>query len=249
MGFLCNFLSLSLRPPRPSSSSQRAAGSSSHPAVSEPRLWLKMMVNLTFSADGQQMVFKLPGQQLAGTCLYIPCFQWRRCVPIREESSFQRVWLQWAGPEDVSLLERCPHFRGCYVQASLESGPEDVSLLERCPHVILPLTTHIFFTGAVNLLLDLHWRPDLVHPSLCLLVLRNLCFHGPGKTLLVENGQSHSPPPPPLPLLLTSSLKSWHLTLQSMYSDSPRFSVSYHCSSITGIIAMGSQFEVPLSFH
>ena len=21
------------------------------------------------------------------------------------------------GPEDVSLLERCPHFRGCYVQA------------------------------------------------------------------------------------------------------------------------------------
>ena len=33
------------------------------------------------------------------------------------------------GPEDVSLLERCPHFRGCYVQ-----GPEDVSLLERCPH-------------------------------------------------------------------------------------------------------------------
>ena len=35
------------------------------------------------------------------------------------------------GPEDVSLLERCPHFRGCYVQASIELGPEDVS---RCPH-------------------------------------------------------------------------------------------------------------------
>ena len=35
------------------------------------------------------------------------------------------------GPEDVSLLERCPHFRGCYVQASVELGPEDV---ERCPH-------------------------------------------------------------------------------------------------------------------
>ena len=32
------------------------------------------------------------------------------------------------------LLERCPHFRGCYVQASMEVGPEDVSLLERCPH-------------------------------------------------------------------------------------------------------------------
>ena len=34
----------------------------------------------------------------------------------------------------MSLLERCPHFRGCYVQASMELGPEDVSLLERCPH-------------------------------------------------------------------------------------------------------------------
>ena len=31
------------------------------------------------------------------------------------------------GPEDVSLLERCPHFRGCYVQASMELGSEDVS--------------------------------------------------------------------------------------------------------------------------
>ena len=40
------------------------------------------------------------------------------------------------GPEDMSLLERCPHFRGCctYVQASMELGPEIVSLLERCPH-------------------------------------------------------------------------------------------------------------------
>ena len=38
------------------------------------------------------------------------------------------------GPEDVSLLEKCPHFRGWYVQASMELGPEDVSLLERCPH-------------------------------------------------------------------------------------------------------------------
>ena len=38
------------------------------------------------------------------------------------------------GPGDVSLLERCPHFRGWYVQASMELGPEDVSLLERYPH-------------------------------------------------------------------------------------------------------------------
>ena len=33
------------------------------------------------------------------------------------------------GPEDVCLLERCPHFRGCCVQASMELGPEDVCLL------------------------------------------------------------------------------------------------------------------------
>ena len=38
------------------------------------------------------------------------------------------------GPEDISLLERCPHFRRRYVQASMELGPEDVSLLERYPH-------------------------------------------------------------------------------------------------------------------
>ena len=36
--------------------------------------------------------------------------------------------------EDVSLLEGCPHFRGWYVQASMELGPEDVSLLERYSH-------------------------------------------------------------------------------------------------------------------
>ena len=47
------------------------------------------------------------------------------------------------GPEDVSLLERCPHFRGCYVQASFQrvlctgfnGEPEDVSLLEMCTRI------------------------------------------------------------------------------------------------------------------
>ena len=38
------------------------------------------------------------------------------------------------GIEDLSLLERCPHFRGWYVQVSMELGTEDLSLLERCPH-------------------------------------------------------------------------------------------------------------------
>ena len=38
------------------------------------------------------------------------------------------------GPEDVSLLERCPHFRGCYVQSSMELGPvpiREVSSFQR----------------------------------------------------------------------------------------------------------------------
>ena len=34
----------------------------------------------------------------------------------------------------MSLLERCPHFRGCYVQASMELELKKVSLLDRCPH-------------------------------------------------------------------------------------------------------------------
>ena len=37
--------------------------------------------------------------------------------------SFQRVLCTVLGPEDVSLLES-PHFRGCYVQASMELGSE-----------------------------------------------------------------------------------------------------------------------------
>ena len=45
-----------------------------------------------------------------------------------------RIIMEEFGPEDVSLLERCPLFRGCYVQARVELGPEDVPLLERCPH-------------------------------------------------------------------------------------------------------------------
>ena len=32
------------------------------------------------------------------------------------------------GPEDMSLLERCPHFRGCYIQASKEQE------LKMCPY-------------------------------------------------------------------------------------------------------------------
>ena len=49
----------------------------------------------------------------------------------REVSSLQRVLctgFSGVGPEDVSLLERCPHFRGCCVQASVEWD------LKMCPY-------------------------------------------------------------------------------------------------------------------
>ena len=63
---------------------------------------------------------------------------WLEDMPLLERCPhFRGCYVQVSmelGPEDVSLLERCPHFRGCYVQASVELGPEDVSLLERCPH-------------------------------------------------------------------------------------------------------------------
>ena len=53
-------------------------------------------------------------------------------------------------PKDVSLLERCPHFRVCYVQSSMELGPEDV---EKCPH----------FRGCYvhNIMYSLQWSWDL----------------------------------------------------------------------------------------
>ena len=54
------------------------------------------------------------------------------------------------GPKDVSLLERCPHFRGWYVQASMELGPKDVSLLERCRH-FCSLSTGIALTMAMSI--------------------------------------------------------------------------------------------------
>ena len=45
------------------------------------------------------------------------------------------------GPEDVSLLERCTHFRGCYVKASMEVEPEDVSLIGTHLQVLYILVT------------------------------------------------------------------------------------------------------------
>ena len=50
------------------------------------------------------------------------------------------------GPEEVSLLERCPHFRGCYVRWDLK-----MSLLQRCPHFRGPsLLIHIPAPECIN---------------------------------------------------------------------------------------------------
>ena len=52
------------------------------------------------------------------------------CYYSREVSSFSycgsyEQGSTEVGPEDVSLLERCLHFRGWYVQASMELGPKE----------------------------------------------------------------------------------------------------------------------------
>ena len=36
-------------------------------------------------------------------------------------------------PEDLSLLDRCPHFKGCYAQTSMELEPEDASIRHVSP--------------------------------------------------------------------------------------------------------------------
>ena len=38
--------------------------------------------------------------------------------------------------ERCGPIERCPHYRGCYVQASIELGPEDVFLLASFQRVL-----------------------------------------------------------------------------------------------------------------
>ena len=56
-----------------------------------------------------------------------------------------------------------------------------------------PTHTHtLHATGALDTLLDVHHSAEPASQSRCLLVLRNLSFYGPGKTILVENGQRHS---------------------------------------------------------
>ena len=82
-------------------------------------------------------------------------------VSLLERCPHFRGWYVQAsmelGPEDVSLLERCPHFRGwyMYVQASMELGPEDVSLLERCPHFTFPPLLRVLIASQLHLERDL----------------------------------------------------------------------------------------------
>ena len=50
--------------------------------------------------------------------------------------------LQCSWDEDMSLLEKCPHFRGCCVQASMELGRRyvpirEVSSFQMVLHVLL----------------------------------------------------------------------------------------------------------------
>ena len=55
------------------------------------------------------------------------------------------------GPEDVSLLERCPHFRGWYVQASMELGPEDMLGGIRYVQASMKIHTYMYVHYSCNL--------------------------------------------------------------------------------------------------
>ena len=50
------------------------------------------------------------------------------------------------GREDMSLLERCLHFRGCYVQAAMELGP----LLEKCPLPGVPYSKRLYLSPPLS---------------------------------------------------------------------------------------------------
>ena len=78
-------------------------------------------------------------------CLKFWRVQTKRCVSIREVSSSFHIYME-LGPEDVSLLERCPpHFSGIM---SMELGPNEVSLLERCPAQFSGICTHFNGVGS-----------------------------------------------------------------------------------------------------
>ena len=71
-----------------------------------------------------------------------------------------------------------PHFRGWYVQASMELAPEDVSLLERCPHF-----RGVVYTGFMHLYCTCYHSPPQI------MVIAGV-FHGDES--LCANGQTRA---------------------------------------------------------
>ena len=70
---------------------------------------------------------------------YVQASMARRCVPIREVSSFLRVFtvyrLQWSWDlkiGEVPSLERCPHFRGCLFNPLSPSTHHSPPVLQEC---------------------------------------------------------------------------------------------------------------------
>ena len=131
-----------------------------------------------------------------------PGFGWRS--NLFTEWSWSGWYVQELGPEDVSLLERCPHFRGWYVQASMELGPEDVSLLERCPHFRGRYIQASMELGPEDVsLLERcpHFSGRYIQASMELgpedvsLLERYPHFSGPLQTLYSINSNTYTPPP------------------------------------------------------
>ena len=81
-----------------------------------------MCIQITemYSSGGDLHLELLSGQLQGSKSLWVSTREYR------EVSSFQRMLYRLHLPEDVSLLERCPHFRGCCVYR--------LQCLKMCPY-------------------------------------------------------------------------------------------------------------------
>ena len=81
-----------------------------------------------FSGCYVQASMELGAEDMYFKGCYVQTWDLNVSMTIREMSSFQlyvyRLQWRWDLKIRMSLLERCPHFRGCYVQASMELGAE-----------------------------------------------------------------------------------------------------------------------------
>ena len=105
-----------------------------------------------------------------------------QCVPIREVSSFQKRASMELGPEDVSLLERCPHFNCADVevngkQFAMDSESSKEYSVGSPVNICITLTNNackpnyiMYYSGTSNTLGE--FRSHTQIPSTCVCIMR-----------------------------------------------------------------------------